>query len=103
MEHVLTVSTSRCQALRTRGTGVDTPDLLADLQRPDKEGYAAVADLKELGLIEGIDTAERDYAIMVLVLDRRRLSPSVRLHGPEATRRADPSRVHRPPWRRPAR
>lgn len=44
------------------------PDLLADLQRPDAEVYRAVADLYELGLIKGVEMAERDYPIIVLGL-----------------------------------
>lgn len=41
------------------------PDLLADLERPDDEIYTALADLYELGLIEGADVAEFRYPILV--------------------------------------
>jgi hypothetical protein len=41
------------------------PDLLADLGLTDDEVYMAVADLHELGLIEGSTAAEAAYPVLV--------------------------------------
>jgi hypothetical protein len=46
-------------------SSLDLPDLLKDLQRPDAEVYQAVADLHELGLINGFEVAERHYPVRI--------------------------------------
>ena len=47
------------------------PDLLADLGRPDDEVYQAVADLHDLGLIDGTLVDQRSYPVLVTGLTAR--------------------------------
>jgi hypothetical protein len=41
------------------------PDRLRDLNRPDAEVYQAIADLHELGIIEGVEVAQRPYPVRI--------------------------------------
>ena len=68
---VLAAINDHCEALGELGldhVAEPLPALLAGLELIDQEVYTAVKDLFALGLIEGVEIAERDYPVKVLGL-----------------------------------